>query len=50
MKLNSLLNFLGGISLTVGVFLALAVSSAWALFVVVGGLLMVIARRGAKKG
>lgn len=49
MKQNQLLNFLGGICLSIDVLLALGGSSAWALFVVVGGLLIVIAQRGSKK-
>ncbi|GIW35704.1 hypothetical protein [Meiothermus sp.] len=49
MKPKQVLNFLGGICLSIGVLLVLGGSSAWALFVVVGGLIIVIARRGPKR-
>jgi hypothetical protein len=49
MKRNQVLNLLGGVCLSIGVLLVLGGSSAWALFVVMGGLLIVIARRSARK-
>ncbi|GEM83285.1 MAG: hypothetical protein KatS3mg074_152 [Meiothermus sp.] len=49
MKPKQVLNFLGGMCLAIGVLLALGGSSAWALFVVAGGLLIVIAQRSSKK-
>ncbi|WP_299425807.1 hypothetical protein [uncultured Meiothermus sp.] len=49
MKRRQILNLLGGICLSVGVLLALGGSSAWALFVVAGGLLIVFGQRRSKK-
>lgn len=49
MKPKQVLSLLGGICLSIGVLLALGGSSAWALFVVVGGLLIVIAQRRPRK-
>ncbi|MFC6920719.1 hypothetical protein [Meiothermus taiwanensis] len=49
MKPRWVLNLLGGICLWIAVVLVLGGSSAWALFAVVGGLLLVLAQRGFKR-
>ncbi len=49
MKPKQVLSLLGGILLSIGVLLVLAGSSAWALFVVTGGLLMVFVQSGSRK-
>lgn len=49
MKPKQVLNLLGGICLSIGVLLALGGSSAWALLVITGGLLFVLAQHGSKK-
>ncbi|WP_297559243.1 hypothetical protein [Meiothermus sp.] len=49
MKPRWVLNLLGGICLWIAVLLALGGSSAWALFAVVGGFLLVLAQRGFRR-
>jgi|GEM_PF-4283620 hypothetical protein len=49
MKPKQILNLLGGVSFGIGVLLAFGGSPAWALFAVVGGMLLVVAR-GFRKG
>jgi len=49
MKRKQILNLLGVACISMGILLVLGGSSAWALFVVVGGLLLVFGQYGTKK-